>query len=637
MARFHATWPRWFCAAIVAALGLAQVAHAQQMPEFSFGGGLSLSKTDPARITAEFTPATADQPALLFVTATMDRGYHMFAVDQPRGGPQATVIELAEGAPAKVLAPFRPTTPYKSHIDEVAWVGLEIREHEGKVTWAAPIELAAGVDPATAELPLNVSGQACKDACFNIEATPVAKLGRGVPLPADFLTAAATTAGAPSTTTLNESAVDSHRSLVTVALYGILGGLILNLMPCVLPVLGLKLLSFAKQGGESRTRVLGLNIAYSAGLISVFMVLATLAVAVQLGLGSRNFDWGELNTFTSFKVAMTALVFAMALAFLGVWELPIPGIATSRKATELSSQEGPVGAFCMGIFTTLLATPCSGPLLGPIFGYTIGQPPAVTYMVFGAIGLGMALPYLLVGAFPAIVAWLPKPGEWMDTFKQVIGFVLLGSVVYLFSTLNSDYFLPTLALIFAIWFGCWIIGRTPAWAEPEFKRWAWVRGIAAAAVLGGASFVLLAPSRSELPWQPYSPAALAEARAQGKTVMVDFTANWCLTCKLNLKTAINRAAVRDLIKQNGVVPLLADWTDENDTIKQALAELNSRSIPLMAIYPADPNADVLVLPDVLTQSDVLEALQQAGPSRDVAAVEQGTITASRPGEVAGGR
>jgi thiol:disulfide interchange protein len=547
------------------------------------------------------------------------------------------VITLAAGTPAKLLAPFRPIEPPQSHIDKEIWVDLEIREHYGKVTWVAPIELDAGVDPATAALTVNVTGQACKDACFPVEATPVAKLGRGVPLPGDFFTVAASSVEGPATTTMSDSVIDSSSSLVTVALYGILGGLILNLMPCVLPVLGLKLLSFAKQGGESRGHVLGLNLAYSAGLISVFMVLATLAVAVQLGLGDRNFDWGELNTFTWFKVSMTALVFAMALAFLGVWELPIPGIATSRKATELSSQEGPVGAFCMGIFTTLLATPCSGPLLGPIFGYTISQPPAVTYMVFGSIGLGMALPYLLVGAFPALVAWLPKPGEWMDTFKNVIGFVLLGSVVYLFSTLNSDYFLPTLALIFAIWFGCWIIGRTPAWAEPEFKRWAWVRGLVSAAVIGGASFALLAPSRSELPWQPFTPAALAEARAQGKTVMVDFTANWCLTCKVNLKTAINRAAVRDLIEKNGVVPMLADWTDKNDSIKQALTELNSRSIPLMAIYPADPNADVLVLPDVLTQGDVLEALEQAGPSRDAAAVERGTITASRPGEVAGGR
>jgi suppressor for copper-sensitivity B len=248
----------------------------------------------------------------------------------------------------------------------------------------------------------------------------------------------------------------------------------------------------------------------------------------------------------------------------------------------------------------------------------------------------MALPYLLVSLFPSLVTWIPKPGAWMETFKHTLGFVLLGSVVFLFSTLNSDYFLPTLALVFSIWLGCWIIGRAPIWADAPYKRKAWMKGVAATALVGGSSFALLAPSQAELPWQPYSPAALAEARAQGKTVMVDFTANWCWTCKVNLKLAINRAKVRDLIQKNDVVPLLADWTDRNPAIKQTLAELNSISIPLMAIYPADPDADVLVLRDTLTQGDVLEALEQAGPSREVVAVRNGAKTASRAEPAAAG-
>ena len=188
-------------------------------------------------------------------------------------------------------------------------------------------------------------------------------------------------------------------------------------MPCVLPVIGLKVLSFAKQGGQSRADILGLNLAYAAGLLAVFMVLATLAALVQLGLGNENLNWGELNTFTSFKVSMTALVFAMALAFLGVWEIPIPGFASSSKATELSAQEGPVGAFCMGAFTTLLATPCSGPFLGPVFGYTITQPPLVTYAVFGSVGLGMALPYLRDRRLPGNARAAPQARR-VDGYAQ---------------------------------------------------------------------------------------------------------------------------------------------------------------------------------------------------------------------------
>jgi thiol:disulfide interchange protein len=621
---------RWCCAAAVLALALAPTATAQDLPDFGAFRRPSL-RANPATLAAEFTAATADQPALAFVTATMDPGYYIYAVDQASGGPEATVITLAPGAPAKLLAPFRPLAPPQSYVDEKIWVGLEIRKHFDRVTWVAPIEIDAGVDPAKLAIDVHVTGQTCKDACYPIDETLSATIGRGEPLPAGFLTSGAAT---PSIATTNGVAVDASSSLARVAFYGVLGGLILNLMPCVLPVLGLKLLSFAKQGGELRRRVLTLNLAYTAGLMAVFLVLATLAALVQLGLSNQMFNWGELNTFTWFKVTMTAIVFAMALSFLGVWEIPIPGFAASSKATELSSREGHVGAFCMGIFTTLLATPCSGPLVGPVLTYTTTQPPAVTYVVFASIGLGMALPYLLAGAFPSLVAWLPKPGPWMDTFRQALGFVLLASVVYLFSTINSDYFLATLALIFSIWLGCWIIGRAPAWAEAAYKRKTWMKALAAAAVVGGSSFALLAPSRSELPWQPYSPAALAEARAQGKTVLVDFTANWCLTCKLNLKTAINRAQVRSVIEKNGVVPLLADWTDKNDAIKSALAELNSISIPLMAIYPADPNAEVLVLRDLLTQGDVLDALEQAGPSRDAAS---GPKTASRVGAAASER
>jgi thiol:disulfide interchange protein len=224
------------------------------------------------------------------------------------------------------------------------------------------------------------------------------------------------------------------------------------------------------------------------------------------------------------------------------------------------------------------------------------------------------LPYILIGVFPSLVSWLPKPGQWMETLKHLLGFVLLGTVVYLFSTIHQDYFLATLALLFGIWFGCWLIGYVPIYAERRTRLMAWAGGLTIAATVGLGSFALLTPSQSALAWRPYSAEALAVARAQGKTVLVDFTANWCLTCKSNLKFAINRHEVKELVERNDVVPLLADWTDKNETIKQALSELNSRSIPLLVIYPADPQREVIVLRDVVTQSAVLEALAAAGPS-----------------------
>jgi thiol:disulfide interchange protein len=400
--------------------------------------------------------------------------------------------------------------------------------------------------------------------------------------------------------------------------------LILNVMPCVLPVIGLKIMAFAEQGGESRRRIFSLNLAYAAGLISVFLLLATLATLVQLGIGSENYGWGELYTLLGFKVAMIVLVFAMALSFLGVWEIPIPGFAGSGTAARLATREGYGGAIFKGIFTTILATPCSGPFLGPVFGYTIGQPPWVTYLIFLFVGLGMAAPYLAIGAFPSLIRHLPRPGAWMETFKELMGFVLLGTVVYLLSTIGSEYIIATLTLLVGVWFACWWIGRTKLTASDNARRTAWIGGVTTAAVVGFLAFRLMTPGQFELPWQPYSPAALARARAEGKTVLVDFTADWCLTCKTNLKFSLNRKDVRALVDENQVVTLVADWTDGNPAIKQALAELGSRSIPLLAIYPANPADAVIVLPDVVTPSEVLEALRRAGPSRSDEAMAEVT-------------
>ena len=633
----HRYLRRSICAWALTALALVALAAPRmaqaQFPDFGNLGAPAGAAGEQVAVSAEFTTASGERPALVFVTARIARGFHMFAVDQPKspdgGGPQATTISVANNDQVRLVGPFQSVERPKTHIDKEAWVGLELREHEGEVTWFAPVEIAAGVDPASLQIEGEVEGQACDpNRCIPVNLSFTAELGDGRALPPEAFSGGRVSAPAAAAGSVGLPG-ESERSLLAVAFFGILGGLILNLMPCVLPVIGLKILSFAKQGGESRRHILGLNLAYSAGVLAVFMALATLATLAQLGLGAESYGWGELNTFTWFKVAMTALVFAMALAFLGVWEIPVPGFASSGTATELAAREGPGGAFCMGMFTTLLATPCSGPFLGPVFGYTLTQPPLVTYVVFLAVGIGMALPYFLIGAFPQLVGWLPKPGEWMDTLKQFLAFVLLATVVWLFTTIHPDYFVATLALLFSIWFGCWIVGRVPAWAEPRYKYKGWLRGGIAAAILGGGSFLLMSPSKEVLPWQPYSPAALAAARAEGKTVLVDFTANWCLTCKTNLKLAINRAGVRDLVERNGVVTLLADWTDKNDTIKQALAELNSRSIPLLAIYPANPNAEVIVLPDLLTQGKVLEALEQAGPSREVAERSSSTKTASR--------
>jgi len=312
---------------------------------------------------------------------------------------------------------------------------------------------------------------------------------------------------------------------------------------------------------------------------------------------------------------MTVLIFVMALSFLGVWEIPIPGFVGSGKAGQLQTREGPSGAFFKGMFTTILATPCSGPFLGPVFGYLLGKPPYLVYGVFAAVGLGMASPYLLIGAFPKLIRFLPKPGGWMETFKQLMGFLLLATVIYLFGTLTAPYYLPTMTLLLGLWIACWWIGRTPATATPQSKATAWLGGLAVAILVGRFAFTVLF-WEPIIPWQPFSPEVLRQARAEGKTVMVDFTADWCPNCKTNSQLAIEKQSVLELVRAGGVLPLLADWTDESPAIKKALNDLRYNSIPLLAIWPAQPaEKEVILLPDLISESAVLKALKEAGPSK----------------------
>lgn len=405
-------------------------------------------------------------------------------------------------------------------------------------------------------------------------------------------------------------------SLPVVLAMGLAGGLILNLMPCVLPVLGLKLMAFAQQSGRARGEIFAMNLWYVAGLYAVFFVLATASVAANLGLGTSNLAWGEQFTSTRFNITMCAIVFAFALSFLGVWELPIPGFI-GEKAGHVQTKEGPLGAFLKGVLSTVLATPCSGPFLGPVFGFTLSQPTIVTYAVFAAIATGMALPYLVVGMLPGLAKFLPKPGAWMETLKEILGFVMLGTVVFLFTFLDRDWFIPTLGLLFGLWGACWWIGKAQETGMPP-PLGRWIQAGAVAAVIGAVAFTFLGPVRSIIPWEPFSRARLAELKARGSTVMVDFSADWCLTCKLNLARAIETEKVKAKIDANRVVPLLADWTEESEEIKSMLESLQSKSIPVLAIFPASATGgktkEPIILRDLISESQLLDALEQAGPS-----------------------
>jgi thiol:disulfide interchange protein len=620
-------------AAFAAVPGLAvQAAPAEIAGGAGFDplGGISAALGSPAQVTAAVEPGSGSD--VLVVTVTLEEGWHLYAVDQKPGGPQATRIVLAADAPQRPAGPFRPDTPpHRRTIRDVpGWNGLVVEEHSGTVTWRALLE----ANPAGSgdEVQGSVSLQLCRDnACTPPETIPFTarRSATATPLPAVSADLAAhspadgpasgePTVEAPAAAAAAAGPASRPLSLPVALVMGLLGGLLLNLMPCVLPVLGLKLMSFAQQSGQARQEIFRLNLWYCAGLYAVFFVLATASVAANLGLAGSNLAWGEQFTSTTFNIVMAAIVFAFALSFLGVWELPIPGFIGER-AGRVHAQEGPAGSFLKGVLSTVLATPCSGPFLGPVFGFTLTQPTSVTYAVFAAIATGMSLPYLLVGLFPGLVRFMPKPGHWMETLKEVLGFVMLGTVVFLFTFLDRDWFVPTFALLVGIWAACWWVGKAQEAQGGTVGFGRWVQAATIAAAIGSLAFGLLGPVDSVIPWEPFSKERLADLRRRGATVMIDFSADWCMTCKYNLATAIETSKVKAEIERNRVVPLLADWTDGSPEIKRMLESLQSKSIPVLAIFPASTGGgeppEPIVLRDLITESQVLAAIQQAGPSR----------------------
>lgn len=608
---------------IPAAPLVAQLQDEQSGGQFGSFGLFGQSAEPIVTVAAQFTVPSREQPGRLFVTATIKPPWHIYSITQAPGGPVRTTIELTESAAYRRVGEFRSIVPPEKKAEEV-FEGLVVETHHGSVTWYAPIELRPGIDPATIMIEGVVKAQSCDSkSCMPSKEFPfTASLGPGVPLPA---TGPAAPAEQPAEAASGTQGVASGLLAATLA-GAFLGGLILNLTPCVLPVISLKLLAFIEQAGQSRGQAFALNVWYSAGLMLVFLILATLSASFSLA-------WGEQFTHTWFKVTLTALVFVMALSFLGVWEIPIPGFVGSGKAGELQLKEGATGAFFKGIFTTILATPCAGPFLGPVFGFMLGQPPYVPYLVMGSVGLGMASPYLIIGAFPELIRFLPKPGAWMETLKQAMAFLLLGTVVYLFTTMSERYFVPTLTLLVGLWFACWLIGRTPITASASRRESAWLAGLAVAALVGVFSFTVLLQDL-KLSWETFSPDALARARSQGKTVMVDFTADWCPNCKWNLAWAIDTKRVSQLVQQNGVVPMIADWTDHSPMIKEVLTkDLKRQSVPVLAIWPAGaPDDGVIILDGTLSESQVLDALERAGPSRSATqgSGPEAAMTSSQP-------
>jgi len=410
-------------------------------------------------------------------------------------------------------------------------------------------------------------------------------------------------------------------------LYAFIGGLILNLMPCVLPVIALKILGFVSEANSEPRRVRKLGLIYALGVLLSFLALAAIVIGVKTA--GHHAGWGMQFGSPVFIVCLTTLVTLVALNLFGVFEVTLGGRALDT-AGALASKHGAAGAYFNGVLATILATPCTAPFLGAALGFAFAQSAPVIILVFLTVGLGLASPYILLSWNPAWLKFLPKPGAWMEKFKIAMGFPMLATVVWLFNIAASSYGKNVLWLGFFL-----VVVALAAWIFGEFFQRGRKHKTAAAIVTlillaGGYAFALekelnwrtamlpdtsatgsLKESADGIDWQRWRPEAVAAARAAGKPVLVDFTADWCLTCQVNKKTSIEISSVREKLKSMKAVALLGDYTHFPDAITAELNHYNRAGVPLVLVYPKNADAQPIVLPEVLTPGIVLSALDRA--------------------------
>lgn len=412
-------------------------------------------------------------------------------------------------------------------------------------------------------------------------------------------------------------------SVALLLFFAFIGGIILNLMPCVLPVLSLKLFSLIKQAGQLRSRLVALGIATTAGILASFWTLAGIVAAIKAGGGAAG--WGMQFQSAGFIAFMVVILTAFAMSFFGVFEIWLPGSATTRMDAA-GHKAGLVGAFFTGALLVLLSTPCSAPFLGTAMGFAFTASTPVLFLFFTAAGLGLALPYLLVCAFPATLKVLPKPGKWMVILQKAMGVLLLATVAWLLWIVNQQAGGRGVALFVGFILGTVVVSfAIGKFAPPgsSFAKevrllivcalafaFAWFTNIAPQyeKILNERSNARMAQQVLEDGWYRYSPQLIAEFAKAGRTIFIDATADWCLTCKANEAAVLSDPALLQKLDSAGVVRMKADWTRETPEVNELLYSMGKSGVPAYAIYPKGDKAQQVVLPELLTSNLILEAI-----------------------------
>ncbi len=423
----------------------------------------------------------------------------------------------------------------------------------------------------------------------------------------------------------------AEQSLLMYILFAVLGGLLLNIMPCVLPVIALKIFGLVKMAGNNPAEVRKSGWFFSLGILVSFLSLAS-AVALLKAAG-ESVGWGFQFQEPLFVIAMSTLVFAFGLSLFGVYEITLPGLSVRGSAFANTEQKkGFVGPFSEGIFATILATPCTAPILGTALGFAFAQPAYVTFLIFTATAFGMALPYLILTMKPAWMKFLPKPGAWMVAAKQFMGFLMMATVVWLLYVLGAQLGMEaviwTSAFLLFVGVACWMIGTFATLTATRAKSVSiWIAALLVVVVgymlfvsdIMTARDILSTPSQNNsnlsakegLDWEPFTLEKLETHLKENRTVFIDFTAEWCLTCKVNERTVFADQKVIESMRSGNIVTMKADWTNRNDTIARLLAKFGRSGVPLYVIFPAGKPTEPIVLPEVITPTIVLAALEKS--------------------------
>lgn len=547
--------------------------------------------------------------------------------------PEATAIEAAVAKlPSPVAAPIKAaldganvvltaTIPAGS-IPEGAKLAFHPLKNQVLDPFADPTVTVAG-ETVTISGPKHESLTAAPAEFAGVLAVEVPGKKTGFELSTSGVTAAAApTATEPATPAADPAKTPEPKSssaptpeelpfgggLFGVLLAAFLGGIILNVMPCVFPVISLKVMSFVGQAGEDRKKVFAHSAVFALGILVFFWAITIMMLVIKSASGGE-VGWGAQLQFPGVVIGLIVIMVLVAMSLFGVFEI---GASMTAVGGDLANKSGYAGSFWSGALAVLLATPCTAPLMAPAIGFALSQSAPVMFLVFTTLGLGLAAPYFLFAIFPKLLDVLPAPGAWMETFKQFMGFPMLAVVVWLSGVLskqlNTAGLQWALAAVLLVALAGWIYGRFGGFDRSTTAR---MKGrLTALLVFLVALGVAWDASAKRPPANTIDIAdVIAKHRAEGKHVFVDFTAEWCVTCKVNKRVAINTETVQSAFKENNVAFVTADWTNEDPSITKLLAEFGRAGVPFYLLYPADTSKEPIRFGDgILTQGAILEAI-----------------------------